>query len=543
MQNIFTKIGATIILTTCFLLPTTPVEAATISLSGYAWSETVGWVSFKGSNYGVIVDSSTGALSGYAWSEHVGWLSFSPSDLTGCPTAPCTASVNLTTGALSGWAKWLNTGEFVRLSGPGYGVTYNNSTKAYSGYAWGDLNSGWMKWSGPGYSVVNDNAIPTPPAAPTNLMATAVSSSQINLSWTDNSSSEIAFKIERKTGAGGSWSEIHQTNPNVESYQNTGLSPNTLYYYRVRASNNGGDSAYSNESSATTQALTANISVDITPNAGTWTINPGNLARTGDTSVTVSPSGAGTVYTITPGATPSGYDSNPTITNSQGGGSSLTLFGGESVSFTVTYQRSFDYSLSNSGNINIQKGGGSYVAYGQNTITMALAPTSGPTQAVSLGISGLPVGVTTQYSSQTCQPNCSSSITLGVPSSVVAGTYPVTVTGSPLGKTTQFNLVVTNSPDLFVSCAKSPATGQVNQPVTWTANVTQTPSEAPYTYYWTGTNVPTSPAPSTQSFQITYSTTGTKNANVLVSDSKGNTAVCNPQGSINIGVTPIFEEF
>ena len=45
-----------------------------------------------------------------------------------------------------------------------------------------------------------------PPAAPSGLSATAVSSSQINLSWTDNSSDETGFKLERKTGAGGTWS-------------------------------------------------------------------------------------------------------------------------------------------------------------------------------------------------------------------------------------------------------------------------------------------------------------------------------------------------
>jgi hypothetical protein len=41
-----------------------------------------------------------------------------------------------------------------------------------------------------------------PPAAPTNLVATAVSSSQINLTWTDNSNNETGFKIERCIGSG-----------------------------------------------------------------------------------------------------------------------------------------------------------------------------------------------------------------------------------------------------------------------------------------------------------------------------------------------------
>jgi len=89
------------------------------------------------------------------------------------------------------------------------------------------------------------------PTSPSNLIATAISSSQINLSWQDNSNNETGFKIERKI-AGGSYSQITTVGANVTSYQNTGLSPNTTYYYRVRAYNDAGNSAYSNEAYATT---------------------------------------------------------------------------------------------------------------------------------------------------------------------------------------------------------------------------------------------------------------------------------------------------
>ncbi len=95
---------------------------------------------------------------------------------------------------------------------------------------------------------------PTPPAAPSGLTASAVSSSQINLSWTDNASDETGFKIERKLGAGGTWSQIAAVGANVTTYNNTGLSPTTTYDYRVRATNSAGDSAYSNEANATTPA-------------------------------------------------------------------------------------------------------------------------------------------------------------------------------------------------------------------------------------------------------------------------------------------------
>lgn len=88
---------------------------------------------------------------------------------------------------------------------------------------------------------------------PSGLTATAVSSSQINLSWTDNST-ETGFRIERSGSSGGPYSEITTVGANVTTYSNTGLSAGTTYYYRVRAYNNG-NSLYSNVASATTFAL------------------------------------------------------------------------------------------------------------------------------------------------------------------------------------------------------------------------------------------------------------------------------------------------
>lgn len=550
MKRLLTACIALAVVIVGFGFSTKIAEAGTYPLKGYAWSETIGWISFNGSNYGVIVDSANGAMTGFAWSENLGWLSFNPSDTAGCGTA---ANLNVQTGVLDGWAKFLVTAECVHLKGSNYGVTYNQQSREFSGYSWGGDLAGWMKWknNSPAYSVYTDSPIVAPPEAPTSLtIDTAapsgkpVSKTTIDLRWTDNASGETGFKFERKIGAGGTWSQIALTNPNVTTYDDTGLAGGTLYYYRVRATNNGGDSIYSNEISTTTLPYTATINVDVNPNSGTWTVNPGSINRTGDTSVTVNPSGTGTLYTITAGDPPAGYDPNPTITNSiTGSGSSFTLFNDSSVNVTITYQRSFNYTLSNDGDETIQKGGGSYVAYGQVVVNKTRTSDSGPSKQVDISVSGLPSGVTVNgISNNPCSPDCSSTITLAVSSSAAAGTYPITVTGSPLSKTTSFNLTIENSPDVFVSCTHT-GTPQVGQSITWLATVTQTPSLAPYTYYWTGTNVPTDPAPSTQSFAITYSTTGTKTTNVLVTDSKGNTAVCNPQGTVNIGVNPSFQEF
>lgn len=97
----------------------------------------------------------------------------------------------------------------------------------------------------------------TPPAAPTNLVATAVSSSQINLTWTDNAADETGFSIERCSGITCSFTQIATVGANVTSYANTGLSASTSYSYRVRAYNTAGNSDYSNTASAVTQAAPA----------------------------------------------------------------------------------------------------------------------------------------------------------------------------------------------------------------------------------------------------------------------------------------------
>jgi len=101
-------------------------------------------------------------------------------------------------------------------------------------------------------SAVSITVIQSPPSAPTGLTATAASSSQINLNWTDNSNDETGFKIERKQGAGSSYAEVTTVGANVTTYNDTGLSAATQYYYRVRAHNAGVHSGYSNEANATT---------------------------------------------------------------------------------------------------------------------------------------------------------------------------------------------------------------------------------------------------------------------------------------------------
>jgi FtsP/CotA-like multicopper oxidase with cupredoxin domain len=90
-----------------------------------------------------------------------------------------------------------------------------------------------------------------PPAAPSSLVATAVSSSQIDLNWTDNSNDEDGFDIERTEG--GMNQIFVNVATDVTSYMDTDLTAGTSYTYRVRSySNTNGNSNYSDTATATT---------------------------------------------------------------------------------------------------------------------------------------------------------------------------------------------------------------------------------------------------------------------------------------------------
>jgi hypothetical protein len=140
-----------------FLLTPRPAlsQGTGTPITGYFWSDTIGWIDLNCSNsgvcgttpFGLSIDSS-GNITGDAWSDSIGWVSANPSDLSGCPQGSCTATVS--NGVLSGWLRALsgNTSQsggwdgFISLSGSNYGVT--ESGGRFSGYAWGDVNVGWV---------------------------------------------------------------------------------------------------------------------------------------------------------------------------------------------------------------------------------------------------------------------------------------------------------------------------------------------------------------------------------------------------------------
>jgi hypothetical protein len=120
-----------------------------------------------------------------------------------------------------------------------------------------------------------------PPAAPSNLAAQPVSSSQINLTWTNNAASpNVAdgFYVEQSPNGTSNWTQI--ATATGTAYSVGGLSPATTYYFRIRAFNAVGTSAYTNPPVAATtsnQGNTINYPANFStyPNGGALTFNGG----------------------------------------------------------------------------------------------------------------------------------------------------------------------------------------------------------------------------------------------------------------------------
>jgi YVTN family beta-propeller protein len=92
----------------------------------------------------------------------------------------------------------------------------------------------------------------TPPDAPSDLSAVKDGDDKIDLSWTDNSSDELGFKIERRPDTGDRYVQIGTADADDTTYTDGGLPDGTTYQYRVRAFNEAADSDYTASAGATT---------------------------------------------------------------------------------------------------------------------------------------------------------------------------------------------------------------------------------------------------------------------------------------------------
>ena len=108
--------------------------------------------------------------------------------------------------------------------------------------------------AGPGYDlgtakaatvvVRSDDVQPIAPAAPTELTGRAANGGRIDLSWKDNSANETSFVLEWSRD-GKTWTTLDTLASGTTAYSKTGLLKSSFYYFRVKAVNEFGSSAWS----------------------------------------------------------------------------------------------------------------------------------------------------------------------------------------------------------------------------------------------------------------------------------------------------------
>jgi len=143
---------------------------ASHNVSGFAWSDNVGWISFNSFsdnslvNYGVSVDiNGTGDFSGYAWSDNVGWIDFAPT--SGYPEEPnhgahleeddtVTGWARVLSADSNGWDGWIKMSDESDPKWAGNGVRLVGED--FIGYAWGSDVVGWIDFN-PGTGGVSIN--------------------------------------------------------------------------------------------------------------------------------------------------------------------------------------------------------------------------------------------------------------------------------------------------------------------------------------------------------------------------------------------------
>lgn len=132
------------------------------------------------------------------------------------------------------------------------------------------------------------------PAAPTGLTAEPLSTSEILLVWNDNANNETEYRVEIRTPT-TSFVDIGAVPANTEEVEVIDLDPGSTYIFRVRAGNASGMSAYSNEATATTNAVVTECVAD----DHTLCLNKGRFQVEVDWRTNVGNTGPATVVPVT----------------------------------------------------------------------------------------------------------------------------------------------------------------------------------------------------------------------------------------------------
>ena len=133
--------------------PSLQAQATGFNISGWSWSDNVGFFDMSG-----LSVNESGNFSGYAWNDGIGQVNFAPTD--GTPPNGGTKGVRISGSNVVGWARACSVfasgcsgalkDNFSRGDWDGWiemtAVNYDPATGRFSGYAWGDLNIGWLSF-------------------------------------------------------------------------------------------------------------------------------------------------------------------------------------------------------------------------------------------------------------------------------------------------------------------------------------------------------------------------------------------------------------
>ena len=200
--------------------------------------------------------ASSSTQIGLTWTASTDNVGVTGYRIERCTGASCTsfAQIGTTTGATT-------------FSDTGLTASTSYRYRVRANDAAGNLSA----YSNVGSATTQAGADTTAPSAPSNLTATASSSTQIGLTWTASTDNVgvTGYRIERCSGASCSGFAQIGTTTTATTFTDTGLTASTSYSYRVRANDAAGNlSGYSNVSTASTLGGGGNITVSVSPKRG-----------------------------------------------------------------------------------------------------------------------------------------------------------------------------------------------------------------------------------------------------------------------------------
>ena len=248
-----------------------------------------------GNNFGALYGTAPSMVIANGSGMNVYLSSFYTNDslayMSGCRIAGNTAAVS--TGGVAGF-------QYLKKAIPVGATSATSPVGPFPTIAGSTSSTTWPNWAGPYYNgveVIGGNRLngsgtldsaygldTPPPAAPSNLVASANGTTQIDLAWSDNTTEEASYWVERATNPAGPFTLVADLPLKRTSYQDAGLPSGATYYYRVSAVNFLGSSP-SGTASATVGTPT--------PAAPVFTLHPSSQTVAAGTNVTFTASSTG----------------------------------------------------------------------------------------------------------------------------------------------------------------------------------------------------------------------------------------------------------